>query len=148
MLSDDRQLLFQTYQLHTELAQRVDEVREGLNKIFSGMVSSIIVASVLLQRFMPDSESMWLFPALGFFISLSWIISHKSLTGKLTAKNEILKELEKKLPFDFLTRENEYFETKGFPRRKLSGIIMPVFFLVICIIWALSLLVPLFSQSR
>ncbi len=146
-MSDERQVLFETYKLHTELAQRVDEVRESLNKTFSGMVSSIVVASVLLQRFALDSESTWLFPTLGVAISLSWIISLKSLTGKLTAKNKILKVLEEKLPFDFLTQENICFEEKGFLRRKLSGMIMPIFFLAICVIWGLSLLAPFLCRT-
>ena len=69
IMSDDRQLLFETYKLHIEIAHRVNETREGLNKTYTGMVSSIVVAFVLLQRFVPDLESMWLFPALGLFIS-------------------------------------------------------------------------------
>ena len=140
-MSDDRQLLFETYKLHAELAQRVDEVRESLNKIFSAMVSSIVVASVLLQRFVPDSETIWVFPTLGLVISLSWIISLKSLTGKLSAKHDLLIVLEKELPFDFLTQENHSFEEKGFLRRKFSGMIMPISFFLLCVIWLLILLV-------
>ena len=140
-MSDDRQFLFETYKLHAELAQRVDEVREGLNKIYSGMVSSIVVASVLLQRFVPDSETIWLFPSLGLVISLSWMISLCSVTGKLSAKHDILIVLEKKLPFDFLTQENRSFDEKGFLRRKISGMIMPTSFFLLCFIWLLILLV-------
>ena len=145
-MSDDRQLLFETYKLHAELAQRVDEAREGLNKIFSGMVSSIVVASVLLQRFVPDSETIWIFPTLGFVISLSWIISLKSLTGKLSAKHDLLIVLEKELPFDFLTQENRSFEEKGFLRRKFSGMIMPISFFLLCVIWLFILLCNIFTS--
>lgn len=149
-MSDDRQLLFETYKLHAELAQRVDESREGLNKIYSGMVSGIVVASVLLQRFVPDSETTWLFPALGLVISLSWMLSLKSVTDKLLAKHDVLLELEKKIPFNFFTQQHHKFVKKGFLRRKDSGKIMPTAFLLFCVVWLLILLVqyiPAFHNS-
>ena len=144
-MSDDRQLLFETYKLHAELAQRVDESREGLNKIYAGLVSGIVVASVLLQRFAPNSESMWLFPTLGIVISISWRFSLKSVTDKLLAKHYVLLELEKKIPFDFLTQQHHKFVEKGYLRRKYSGRIMPTAFFLFCAVWLLILLVQYIS---
>ena len=144
-MSDDRQLLFETYKLHVEIAHRVNETREGLNKTYTGMVSSIVVAFVLLQRFVPDLESMWLFPALGLFISLSWRLSLKSLTDKLTAMNDVLFELEKKIPFDFLTQQTDKFIEKRFLRRSISGKIMPITFSIFFVSWLLYLFVQYIS---
>ena len=44
-------------------------------------------------------------------------------------------------PFDFLKRENIEFEKRGIVRRKRSGLVMPIAFLVICAAWLTTLLV-------
>ena len=57
MSYDEKNLLFETYKLHAELAERVASLREGLNKLYSGMVTGIVAASVVLHRLVPDSKS-------------------------------------------------------------------------------------------
>ena len=103
-MSDDRRLLFETYQLHAELAEQLESAREGLNKLYSGMVTGIIAASVLLHRFVPNQEnSIWelMLPVVSIVVSMSWMLSLQSVTGKLTAKNTVLRKMEKNLQFDF-----------------------------------------------
>ena len=65
MNANDRELLFETYKLHAELAERVAALREGLNKLYSGMVVGIVAASVLLHRLAPNAETTWLLPIVG-----------------------------------------------------------------------------------
>ena len=140
-------MLFETYKLHTELAERVASLREGLNKLYSGMVTSIVAASVLLHRVFPDAEAAWVLPVLGIVVSLSWMFSFHSVTGRLAAKHDVLLVLEEKLPFDFLERENHRFNKGGFLRRKYSGLVMPSAFLVLCGAWLAVLLIRDYCTS-
>ena len=135
MSTNNSQILFETYKLHAELARDIDSNREGLNKIYAGMVTSIIAASVLLYRLVPDVETIWMLPILGIMVSLSWMFSLHSITGKLCAKHVVLLDLEKELPFQFFQQEEDKFEKGRFLRRKYSGLIMPSAFLTLCVIW-------------
>ena len=132
---EDRELLFETYKLHAELAERVASLREGLNKLYSGMVASIVAASVLLHRLVPDAEETFVLPILGIVVSLSWMFSLHSVTGRLAAKHHVLVSLERSLPFNFLDRENTEFDKYPFVRRKQTGLLMPVAFLILCLVW-------------
>ena len=85
-MSENGEMLFETYKLHTELAERVASLREGLNKLYSGMVTSIVAASVLLHRLLPDAEAVWVLPVLGIVVSLSWMFSFQSVTGRLSCQ--------------------------------------------------------------
>ena len=127
--------LFGIYKLHAELAEQAASSREGLNKLYSGMVTAIIAGSVLIHRVAPDSEAMWVLPALGVAISLSWMMSLHSVTGRLSAKHTVLLELEIKLPFEFLERENSEFNKLRIVRRKWTGLLMPGAFLILSSAW-------------
>ena len=75
-------------------------------------------------------------PTLGIVVSLSWILSLHSVTGRLSAKHAVLLALEAKLPFDFLCREEEEFNKRRFViRRKWTGLAMPGVFLILCAAW-------------
>ena len=133
--AEDRELLFETYKLHAELAERVAALREGLNKLYSGMVAGIVAASVLLHRLVPDAEATWVLPILGIVVSLSWMFSVHSVTGRLSAKHHVLVSLEENLPFNFLDRENKEFDKYRVFRRKHTELLMPGAFLILCLIW-------------
>lgn len=139
MSADDKLLLFETYKLHAELAERIASIREDLNKLYTGMVSGVIAVSVLLYRFMPDNRVHLVLPALGILISLSWIFSLHSVTGRLSAKHKVLVSLEEKLPFNFLEREKKEFDSGGFIRRQFTAFILPVAFLILSIFWFIVL---------
>jgi len=143
--NSEHDILFEVYKLHAELAEQTAASREGLNKLYTGMVSSVIVASVLLQRFAPGTETTWLLPSLGVSVSLCWMLSLNSLNGKLSAKHAVLLDLENKLPFAFFRQENEEFEKQGFIRRKWSSALMPTAFLLICLGWLYAVLARMFS---
>ena len=136
----DTQSLFEIYKLHSELAEQTASLREGLNKLYSGLVASIVAASVLLHRLAPASEAVWVLPVLGGVVSLSWMFSHGSVTGRLVAKHNVLVELERHLAFDFLTREKAEFDRLTFIRRQWSGLILPAAFLLLCAFWLAILL--------
>ena len=147
MSYDEKNLLFETYKLHAELAERVASLREGLNKIYSGMVTGIVAASVVLHRLVPDAETIGVIPTLGILVSLAWTSSLHSVTGRLSAKHSVLVALEEKLPFNFLDRENEEFNKYHIVRRKYTGLIMPGLFLILCGTWLTYLIAQCGSLS-
>lgn len=126
---------FETYKLHAELAERVASLREGMNKVYSGMVSGIIAASAAIHRINSDAETDWVLAALGIAVSVAWLLSISSVTGRLTAKGEALRAMEGKLPFKFLTEEKRRFEERRFLRRSRSLYLVPGLFLGICVLW-------------
>ena len=140
-MADSEQVLLETYKLHTELAERVAALREGLNKLYSGMVTSIVAASALMHRLLPNADAVWVFAVLGIIVALSWMFSFHSVTGRLSAKHDVLLELEGKLPFQFLEKESCIFSKSGFWRRKYSGMIMPSTFLVLSGTWLAILVI-------
>lgn len=135
--------LFGIYKLHAGLAEQAASLRESLNKLYSSMVTAVVAGSVLIRRIAPDTDSMWVLPVLGIAISLSWMLSHHSMTGRLTAKHTVLLELESELPFSFLERENSEFDKLRIVRRKWSGMLMPGAFLVISCAWLIALIVDI-----
>jgi len=133
--------LFDIYKLHAELAEQASSSRESLNKVYSGMVTAIVAASVLLHRIAADSATTWVLPVLGIAVSLSWMMSLRSMTGRLSAKHAVLLELESDLPFSFLKRENAEFDKLRIVRRKWTRLLMPGAFLVIYGVWLATLVV-------
>ena len=137
----DPETLFGIYKLHAELAEQASSSRENLNKLYSGMVTFIIAASVLLHRVAPNSDTMWVLPVLGIVVSLSWMMSLSSVTARLSAKHLVLLRLETRLPFDFFEREKAEFDKQpDILKRKWSGLLMPAAFLVICGVWLWSVI--------
>ena len=147
MSSDHNNLLFETYKIHVDLAERVASLREGTNKLYLGVIPSIVAVSVLLHRIAPDADTKWVLPTLGLLVSLSWIFSLHSVTGRLSAKHAVLVALEEKLPFDFLSQEDIEFRSSKFLRRKHSGLLMPVLFMMLCAIWLVVILVGSLSEE-
>lgn len=139
MIPNDDHTLLEIYKLHTELSERVAVLREDLSKLYASVVTSIVAASVIAHRISPDTRALWVLPALGMLLSVAWMLSLKSVTGRLSAKHLVLKELESKLPFDFLYRENTEFDRLGHPRRRLTAELLPWVFLVVCFAWLVVL---------
>ena len=141
MEKQDSATLFDIYKLHAELAEQASSSRENLNKLYSGMVTFIVAASVLLHRVAPDSDTMWVLPVLGILVSLSWMMSLRSVTARLSAKHVVLLQMESSLPFRFFQHEKVEFDKQpGILRRKWSALLMPTTFLVICGVWLWSLI--------
>ena len=132
-------LMFETYKLHAKLAESAASSRESLNKIYAGLVASIVAASVLLHRVVPDSGTTWVLPVLGIVVSVSWMFSLHSVTGRLSAKHDVLVILENELPFKFYELESQKFEENRFLKRKYTGLVMPCTFLALCVGWLVFL---------
>lgn len=133
--SDNGQIVIEIYKVHAELAEQVAGHREGLHKLYSGMVAIIVSASIFMERFVPETQMTWVLPVLGLVISISWLLSIYSITARLAAKHDVLVELEKRLPFDFFVREESAFRQRGSLARKRSSLIMPWCFVVMCTLW-------------
>lgn len=133
--------MLEVYKLHSELAERVASLREGVNQLHSGIVTTMVAVSVLLHRLGYSSDVAWALPVLAIVACASWIASIYSVTGRLTAKSKVLKDLEGKLNlgFDFLAREEEEFRKDCSLRRKFSGLLIPVLFAVLCLVWIVVL---------
>lgn len=125
-------ITFEIYKLHTELAEQAAQTREGVNRVFSTIVVSIVAAQVLIYRLTPESGMVWFLPVLGILVSVSWSLSLVSMTAKLKAKNQILKIMELEMPFAFFTKENIEYEKSSGIRRKISEQIFPVTLGVCC----------------
>ena len=104
--------------------------------MYSGMVAAIVSASILIERFAPETQMAWALPVLGLVVSISWLLSIYSITARLAAKHDVLVELEKRLPFDFFVREESAFKQRGSLTRKCSSLVMPTCFVVMCLLWA------------
>jgi len=129
----DKNLKFEAYKLHAELAERLSSQREDVNKLHSGVVAGIITGAVILQRLSPSNELVWVLPVLGILVSASWIMSILSMTEKLKAKNVALTTLEKQcIPFHFLTVESNKFQYKWL-RRNNTALVLPGFFAALCV---------------
>ena len=128
--------LLEIYKLHVDIAERAAASREEFTKLYTGVVSTIVAAGVLLHRLKPEggTELSWVLPALGAVVSLTWLLSFLSVTARLVAKHKILAELEQDMPFAFLSREGEAFKPRML-RRKITGSLMPTLFLAICVVW-------------
>ena len=134
---------FETYKLHTELAEQVASLREDLAKVYSGMVAGIVAVAILVHRLTPkvsdDSASvfdwMWVFPSLGILLSLGWMLSIHSITSRLAAKHSALRDFERQLKIDFLEQEEKAFVHRCSIRRQFSALFIPLILLVSCFIW-------------
>ena len=140
MSADKQGIVFETYKLHAELAERLASLREDVNKLHSGMVTGVVAATVIINRLTPQQgsspELAWVLPVLGIVVSVSWVMSFLSMNAKLTAKHDVLVALEAQMPFDFFQQEKcAYFRgnsLKRFFTRKYIALIMPVLFAVLC----------------
>ena len=137
MMNEDSlmQIKFEIYKLHTELAEHAAQLREGVNRVFSGILVSIIAAHVLIYRLTPESGTLWILLILGVCVSASWSLSLMSMTGRLKAKNQVLRNLETELPYSFLTEENYEFNKASKLRRKVTGQIFPLALGAFCLSW-------------
>ena len=144
--NNHERIIFEIYKIHTDLAERAAKAREDVNKLFLGVVGSILTAHVLLYRLTPNSDVVWVLLILGCLVSVCWWISLESMTARLTAKSKVLKKMEDEMPVAFLTEENEEFERSRGLRRKNSArsfpLILGLFCLVLLIIQFLAFIIP------
>lgn len=133
--------LLEIYKLHAELADRVSQRREGVNRLYVSLLVAIFVFFGILLRFdsnnFPLSIVTPIVGIIGAFLSISWYIvirSHRQLNA---GKFDTLHEIEKHLVFPFFTREWQILkEGKSVNRYwKLTVVetILPILFFVLSI---------------
>ncbi len=141
----------QLYKLHAEFADRVSQRREGANRLYTGLLTGLMVAVSALLRLGPSDESinMALFLGCGIFgmiLSASWVIVIRSYRQLNTGKFKALLELEEHLSYPFFTREWELLHQGRDFRRywKLTVVetLLPITFflasiLVILLFWVI-----------
>lgn len=114
-MTDPKQTeLLEIYKLHSELADRVSQRREGANRIYVSLLSGLVVFLAALLRFdVGDGSSKFvLFPTaiVGALLSVSWFVVIGSYRQLNTGKFKALHELENKLAFPFFKREWELLD--------------------------------------
>ena len=141
----------QLYKLHAEFADRVSQRREGANRLYTGLLTGLMVAVSALLRLGPSDESinMTLLLGCGIFgmiLSASWVIVIRSYRQLNTGKFKALLELEEHLSYPFFTREWELLHQGRDFRRywKLTVVetLLPITFflasiLVILLFWVI-----------
>lgn len=103
------------YKLHAEFADRVSQRRAGANRLYTGLLTGLMVAASGVLNLAPftgpaNEIFFWGLGFLGVILSVSWYIvirSYRQLNrGKFTA----LLELEKRLAYPFFTKEWEFLK--------------------------------------
>ena len=103
--------LLEIYKLHTELADRVSQRREGANRLYVSLLVGLMVFGAALLRYGTGDVSakivLCAMGTIGALLSVSWYIVIRSYRQLNTGKFKPLHELEEKLAYPFFTREWE-----------------------------------------
>ena len=97
------------YKLHSELADRVSQRREGANRLHVSIAVGLVVFLGTLIRFSDDRTlDTIVFLAVGFcglIVSASWYMVLRSYRQLNSQKFRVLYDLETRLPYQFFTME-------------------------------------------
>ena len=106
--------LLEIYKLHSELADRVSQRREGANRLYvsvlAGMVTFLAVAMRLGTGNLPSDVMLGVAGSFGALLSLSWFVVLRSYRQLNSAKFRALHELETKLAYPFFTTEWRFLD--------------------------------------
>ena len=139
---EDRNELLELYKLHSELADRVSQRREGANRLYVGLLTAFLAAIVAFARWVGDDAILptWSLGLFGLLMCTAWYINIRSYRQLNEGKFHALKRLEEKLAFHFFKVEWEFLK-KGESRNKywkltdvekfLPGVFGVMFLLVI-----------------
>ncbi|MDE0106918.1 MAG: hypothetical protein OXN96_03870 [Bryobacterales bacterium] len=98
------------YQLNVQSADKLDERRDAAARSHGVMCIVLTTAATgSFEMFPIVSAVLWVFLAV---VALAWFASLRSLTAKLSAKCQLLMEMEKnqEVPTSFLVRERQQWE--------------------------------------
>ena len=97
------------YKLHSELADRVSQRREGANRLHVSIAVGLVVFLGTLIRFSDDwtldASVLFAVGLCGLIVSASWYIVLRSYRQLSSAKFRVLHDLETRLPYQFFTME-------------------------------------------
>jgi len=107
--------IIEIYKLHAEFVDRVSQRREGANRLYAGLLTSLVVILGAMFRLAPSNELNCLVflvgGIIGAILSVSWYIVIRSYRQLNTGKFKALHELEKQLSYPFFTREWELLKS-------------------------------------
>lgn len=97
------------YKLHSELADRVSQRREGANRLHVSIAVGLVVFLGTLIRFSGDQGlDAIVFVAVGLcgmIVCASWYVVLRSYRQLNAEKFRVLRDLETRLPYEFFTAE-------------------------------------------
>lgn len=150
-MTDSRQNeLLEIYKLHSELADRVSQRREGANRLYVSLLVGLVVFLAALLRFGigdgPVKLVMCSTGAIGALLSVSWYVVIRSYRQLNSGKFKALHELEGRLAYPFFVREWELLaEGKDIGRYWKLTIVETFLPIIFC---ALFLGLMIFSLSQ
>jgi len=110
----DKQELLEIYKLHAELADRVSQRREGVNRLYVIILTGVLISLAAFLRYGAEGIPVGFISTVGgitgVLLSVSWFIVIRSYRQLNTGKFDALHELEKKLAYPFFQREWEILE--------------------------------------
>ena len=113
-MNQEKQELLEIYRLHSGLAGRVSQRREGANRLYVSRLSGILLLLAAFLRYGAGDVPVWGIAlaggGLGILLSASWYVVIRSYRQLNTGKFNTLRELEEKLAYPFFQREWELLE--------------------------------------
>ena len=140
--------ILELYKLHSELADRVSQRREGANRLYASLLLGLAAFLGALLRFgtgeLPLPTVLASVGILGSVLSAAWYVVIRSYRQLNMGKFRALHELEERLAYPFFKREWELLGQGKDLRRywKLTVVetgLPFVFFILYCVLIALSL---------
>ena len=132
--SEDKKELLEIYKIHTELADKIAQRREGVNSLYVILISGIFIFfatfvfvnfgfkdyyeddllfALQIESVTPTLFFFTLLVFLVFVVSVSWLRSVLSYHRLGEAKFHVLSKLEEELPYSFFKRESELLKKKN-----------------------------------
>jgi len=115
---------FALYELFLATAEKTTDRRAQANAWMLSVNSAIVALYGYLQADKSVAASstfteiwLWAIPLAGTLVCAAWFTLLTSYRSLNRAKFEVLKEIEKELPFDPFTREEQLYQAEG----RLSG---------------------------
>ena len=141
-MDENKQELLEIYKLHTELADRVSQRREGANRLYVTLLTGILILLVAFFRYgtgvIPVCVILLTVGFLGVLLSVSWFVVIRSYRQLNSGKFKALHELEAKLAYPFFKREWDLLEQGKNKKRywELTSVetFLPVAFFILSLI--------------
>ena len=142
-MPEEKNELLELYKLHSKLADRVSQRREGVNRLYAALLTGVLVAILAFASWGGGETTIlpvWSLGLFGITMCVAWYINIRSYQQLNEGKFHALDKLEEKLAFHFFKVEWEFLK-KGESRNKywkltdvekfLPGVFGLVFLLVI-----------------
>ena len=131
--------LLEIYKLHSELADRVSQRREGANRLYVTLLVGLLAFLGTLLRVesngIPLDAILPLGGIIGIFLAGSWYVIIRSYRQLNTGKFRALRELESQLPYQFFQREwdllGEGRDVSKYWKLTVVETVLPIIFVIL-----------------